>query len=182
MRDSGLINRVLEPFDCCPWTAGSGRAAIQHRRAAPIYSVEERRRRDETGWTLVQGILAPVQFFVFLVSLGLVVRTLLTGEGLAVATASVVLKTFVLYTIMVTGAIWEKVVFGRYLFAAAFFWEDVFSMLVIGLHTVYVAAVLFGWGDGRSQLLLALAAYVAYAINAAQFLMKLRVARLQAAG
>ena len=33
----------------------------------------------------------------------------------------------VFYTIMVTGAIWEKVVFGQYLFAPAFFWEDVFS-------------------------------------------------------
>ena len=181
MRDSGLMNRVLGPFDCCPWTAGSGRAAVQHRAPAPLYSAEERRRRDATGWTLVQGVLAPVQFAVFLISLVLVVRTLLTGEGLEAATASVVLKTVVLYAIMVTGSIWEKAVFGRYLFAPAFFWEDVFSMLVLGLHTAYIAALLFGWGNDRSQLLLALAAYAAYVINAAQFVLKLRLARLQAA-
>ena len=43
---------------------------------------------------------------------------------------------------MVTGAIWEKVVFGRYLFAPAFFWEDVFSMLVLALHTAYLVAAI----------------------------------------
>jgi len=96
-----------------------------------VYSPEERHRRDQTGWTLVQGILAPVQFVVFLVSLVLVVRYLLTGDGLALAGWSVVVKTGVLLLIMVTGAIWEKVVFGQYLFAPAFFWEDVISMLVL---------------------------------------------------
>jgi 3-vinyl bacteriochlorophyllide hydratase len=59
------------------------------------------------------------------------------------ATWSVVIKTLVLYTIMITGAIWEKVVFGRYLFAPSFFWEDVFSMLVLALHTAYLIAVCF---------------------------------------
>ncbi len=125
----------------------------------------------------MQGILAPLQFAVFLVSLGLVMRYLATGEGLAVATASVVVKTVVLYVIMVTGSIWEKVVFGRWLFAPAFYWEDVFSMLVLGLHTAYLGTVLFGVGDGQGQMLLALAAYAAYLVNAAQFVLKLRAAR-----
>ncbi len=80
---------------------------------------------------MVQGVLAPAQFAVFLVSLGLVARFLITGEGEAVATASVVFKTGVLYLIMITGSIWERAVFGRYLFAPAFFWEDVVSMVVL---------------------------------------------------
>jgi 3-vinyl bacteriochlorophyllide hydratase len=126
-------------------------------------------------------VLAPVQFLVFLVSLGLVLNYLASGEGLAIATASVVVKTLVLYAIMVTGCIWEKEVFGRYLFAPAFFWEDVFSMLVLALHTAYLAAVVTGFGDGRGQMLLALAAYAAYVVNAAQFVMKLRAARRQEA-
>ena len=105
-----------------------------------LYGAEERRRRDVSGWTLVQGVLAPIQFAVFLVSLGLVLRYLATGEGHAAATLSVVVKTLTLYTIMVTGCIWEKVVFGRYLFAPAFFWEDVFSMLVLALHTAYLGS------------------------------------------
>jgi 3-vinyl bacteriochlorophyllide hydratase len=81
---------------------------------------------------------------------------------------------------MITGAIWEKVVFGQYLFAPSFYWEDVFSMLVIALHTAYLAALFSGWGDTHFQMWLALAAYSAYVINATQFILKLRAARLQA--
>jgi 3-vinyl bacteriochlorophyllide hydratase len=145
----------------------------------PLYTAEERGRRDASKWTLVQGILAPLQFAVFLVSLALVLRFLWTGEGYAAATASVVAKTLVLYTIMVTGSLWEKDVFGRYLFAPAFFWEDVVSMLVIALHTAYLASLLWGVLDARQQMLLALAAYLAYVVNAAQFVLKLRAARRQ---
>jgi 3-vinyl bacteriochlorophyllide hydratase len=147
---------------------------------ATLYSPEERRRRDASPWTLVQGILAPVQFAVFTVSLGLVLRYLGTGEGLAAATASVVVKTLVLYAIMITGSIWEREVFGRYLFAPAFYWEDAVSMLVLALHTAYLAALLTGMLDARGQMILALAAYGAYVINAAQFVLKLRAARLEA--
>ena len=145
----------------------------------PLYTAEQRLRRDATRWTLVQGVLAPIQFLIFLVSLGLVLRYLATGNGLVVATGSVVVKTLALYAIMVTGSIWEKVVFGRYLFAPAFFWEDVFSMLVLALHTAYLAALFTGALGPRGLMLLALAAYVSYAINAAQFILKLRAARLQ---
>ena len=147
--------------------------------AQPLYTPEERRRRDESPWTLVQGILAPIQFLVFLVSLALVVRYLSTGEGATAATVSIVVKTITLYTIMITGSIWEKVVFGKWLFVPAFFWEDVFSMLVLALHTAYLVALVWGIGTPREQMLLALAAYAAYAINAGQFLLKLRAARLQ---
>jgi 3-vinyl bacteriochlorophyllide hydratase len=147
----------------------------------PLYTADERRRRDSTAWTLVQGVLAPVQFVVFLLSLGLVVRFLLTGEGQAAATVSIVIKTLVLYTIMITGCIWEKVVFGRYLFAPAFYWEDVFSMLVLALHTAYLVALFTGALETRALMYLALAAYATYVINATQFLLKLRAARLDQA-
>jgi 3-vinyl bacteriochlorophyllide hydratase len=125
-------------------TSTGGNASPARRPPGPaLYTPEERKRRDASGWTLVQGILAPVQFLVFLVSLGLVLRYLATGEGETAATVSVVVKTLTLYTIMITGCIWEKVVFGRYLFAPAFYWEDVFSMLVLALHTAYLVAL---WG------------------------------------
>jgi len=147
-------------------------------RHQPLYTAEERRRRDASPWTLVQGILAPVQFVVFAVSLVLVLRYLATGDGLAAATVSIVVKTLVLYTIMLTGAIWEKEVFGCYLFARPFYWEDMFSMVVIALHTAYLASLLTGFLDARAQMYLALAAYATYVINATQFVLKLRAARL----
>ena len=149
-----------------------------HPTPRSLYTPEERVRRDASVWTWVQGVLAPVQFLIFLVSLALVLRCLVTGEGQAVATLSVVVKTLALYTIMITGCIWEKVVFGRYLFAPAFYWEDMFSMLVLALHSAYLVALAAGWLDARPLMFLALAAYAAYLINAVQFLLKLRAARL----
>ncbi|MEO0937406.1 MAG: 2-vinyl bacteriochlorophyllide hydratase [Pseudomonadota bacterium] len=146
--------------------------------AAGLYTPDQRARRDATVWTLVQGILAPLQFIVFLVSLGLVLRYLATGLGYDAATWSIILKTAILLTIMVTGAIWEKVVFDQYLFAEAFFWEDVFSFAVIALHLAYVYALLAGLSAGI-QMWIALAAYAAYVVNAIQFVLKLRAARLQ---
>jgi 3-vinyl bacteriochlorophyllide hydratase len=160
---------------------GTANRPAQRRLRSPLYTPEERVRRDSSGWTLVQGILAPVQFVVFAVSLVLVLRFLATGEGLAWANASIVLKTLTLYAIMVTGCIWEKVVFGRYLFAPAFYWEDVFSMLVLALHTAYLLALATSALDARGLMLLALAAYAAYVINAVQFILKLRAARLDEA-
>lgn len=143
-----------------------------------LYSPEERRRRDATVWTTVQAILAPIQFLVFLVSLVLVVRYLMIGDGYGAATLSIIVKTGLLYTIMITGAIWEKVVFGQYLLAPAFFWEDVVSFLVIALHTAYLIALFSGWLEPPALMWLALAAYAVYVVNAAQFIWKFRLARL----
>jgi len=161
---------------------GWAQAPEQTSGSRLVYNEEQRRRRDASAWTVVQGALAPIQFIVFLVSLALVVHYLLTGEGLEWAAWSVVAKTATLYLIMVTGAIWEKVVFGQYLFAESFFWEDVFSMLVIALHTAYLVAWFQGeaWLGFEQQMWLALAAYFTYVINAGQFLWKLRLARQQA--
>jgi 3-vinyl bacteriochlorophyllide hydratase len=149
--------------------------------ASALYTPEQRERRDKSKWTVVQGVLAPLQFLVFLVSLILVARYLLTGLGYEAATVSILVKTAVLYLIMVTGAIWEKVVFGQYLLAPAFFWEDVVSFFVIALHTLYVIVLLTDFFPPTGQMMIALAAYLLYIINAAQFLLKLRQARLQKA-
>lgn len=178
------VDRWLNAIAPCPWPAhiGSHIEELERRDVgkAALYTPEERARRDATPWTLVQAILAPLQFLVFAVSLALVIRFMATGDGYAIATASILLKTFLLYLIMITGSIWEKVVFGKYLFAKAFFWEDVFSILVLSLQTAYVVALLTGWGSPRQQMMIAIAAYCAYVINAGQFLLKLREARLDA--
>ena len=160
---------------------GSDAGAPRRPALPPLYTPEQRLRRDRSPWTLVQGLLAPIQFAIFLVSLALVIRYLMTGDGYTAATVSIVVKTIALYTIMVTGAIWEKDVYGQYLFAPAFYWEDMVSMLVLALHTAYLGALAFGWLPLGALMLLALAAYAAYVINAGQFVWKLRQARLQGA-
>jgi 3-vinyl bacteriochlorophyllide hydratase len=82
--------------------------------------------------------------------------------------------------------VWEKRVFDRWLFAPAFFWEDVVSMLVIALHALVVVSMvtpwLDAWLDARSAMVLVLVAYAAYVVNAGQFLYKLRAARRDVPG
>ena len=155
--------------------------AGQAQMSRPLYTPQQRLRRDATVWTLVQGILAPLQFLVFLVSLALVLRYLATGDGYQAATVSIIAKTVCLAVIMVTGAIWEKVVFGQYLFAPSFFWEDVFSFAVIALHALYVWGLVTGAMQPEALMLVTLAAYATYLINATQFILKLRRTRLDAA-
>jgi len=142
-----------------------------------LYTPEERRRRDASKWTIVQGVLAPIQFLVMAISVALVLRYLRTGDGLLAANVSVVIKSLVLYLIMITGAIWEKEVFDQYLFARPFFWEDVVSFGVIALHTAYLIGLAMAWPP-RSLMVLALVAYATYTVNAIQFILKLRAARL----
>ena len=182
MFTANVFAALINAMDCSPWATSAGRGRKRRTlRKAPLYTPEERVRRDNTVWTLVQGVLAPVQFLIFLVSLSMVLRFLITGEGQAPAEFSVVVKTLVLYTIMITGAIWEREVFGRYLFAPAFYWEDMVSMAVIALHTAYVVALYRAALSPNALSILALSAYAIYVINAAQFVLKLRAARLDEA-
>ncbi len=177
-----LLDDLIEFVAPSPWGAHAGQTPFRRARRQvdvrrPLYTTEERQRRDASPWTMVQALLAPLQFLVFAVSLGLVIRYLATGVGYEAATISILIKTGALYTIMITGSIWEKQVFGKWLFAPSFFWEDIFSMLVLGLQTAYLGALLTGLGSHRQQMVIAIAAYAAYVINATQFLLKLRAAR-----
>ena len=91
-------------------------------RSPQLYTPDQKIRRDKSVWTMVQAVLAPLQFLVCFISIGFVLNYLINGTGYQIATISIISKTVILYLIMVTGAIWEKEVFGQYLFASAFFW------------------------------------------------------------
>ncbi len=179
------VDDAIDYLAPSPWGVHAGTPLLHRVRPhavvrRPLYSPQERQRRDRSPWTIVQAVLAPLQFLAFAISVALVARYLVTGQGYHAATISILIKTVALYTIMITGSIWEKEVFGKWLFAPAFFWEDLFSMLVLGLQTAYLSALILGWGTPRQQILISVAAYAAYAINAFQFVWKLRQARLEA--
>lgn len=188
-----LFDEMLDVVAPSPWVAHAGVSVVQRehrlmllerdrrrRVSRPLlYTPEERERRDASPWTIVQAVLAPIQFLAFAISLGLVVKYMISGEGYQLATFSILVKTILLYAIMITGSIWEKQVFGKWLFARTFFWEDVLSMVVLFLQTLYLLALITGWATPREQMIIAITAYAAYVANAAQFLLKLRAARLE---
>ncbi len=144
------------------------------------YTPEQVARRRASKWTVVQAILAPVQFLAFLISAGLVVYSLVTGQGYAAAHVSVVVKIALLYAIMITGMLWEKDVFDHYLFAPEFFWEDAMSTVVMIVHTAYPIAALLGVGE-RDLLWIIAFAYFTYLVNAGQYVVKLLRNRRQIA-
>ncbi len=136
------------------------------------YTPEQVARRQASKWTKVQAILAPVQFLAFLVSAGLVIYSLTTGRGYAITNISVAFKITILYAIMITGMIWEKEVFGHWLFAPEFFWEDAVSGVVMLVHTVYPIAALLGASE-RNLLWIIAFAYLTYLANALQYVLKM---------
>jgi len=172
-----LVDTFFSPTytDVLPLTKTSTFPTIVN---SPLYTTAQQERRDNSPWTMVQGILAPLQLLVCAISLYLVLHYLNSGEGVKAAGISVVIKTGILYTIMITGCLWEHDVFGRYLFAPAFFWEDAVSMVVIALHTLYLFVYFSQIGSTNLHMQIALLAYCAYFVNAAQFIYKFRLARL----
>ncbi len=147
----------------------------------PRYTPEQFEKRNASVWTKVQGILAPIQFVVFIAGLAV---TLMYKAGAGIdnftwVTVFVILKTLIFLLIFVTGAFFEKDVFDEYVFAPEFFWEDVGSTIAIIIHLSYF--VLFYMGLNETILIwTALLAYLSYLINAAQFLLRLIIEKQHA--
>lgn len=135
------------------------------------YTPEQMLRRQKSKWMPVQAFLAPVQFVIFFISLALIIHFIATGRGFWIANISVMIKVVVLWIMAVTGAFWEKDVFGHYAFAKEFWWEDFFSTFVLISHTLYVVGFFLKWEE-MTLVYIALIAYLTYCINAYQFVRK----------
>jgi 3-vinyl bacteriochlorophyllide hydratase len=134
-----------------------------------MYTADQLERRNKSGWTTVQGILAPIQFVVFIISVVLVYNAWQHNEGYAIANASILLKISLLWAITLTGMLWEKEIFGHYFLAKEFFWEDIGNFVAIVTHNIYFVVRWLGWDDNAIMATM-LIAYATYLINCAQFI------------
>jgi 3-vinyl bacteriochlorophyllide hydratase len=132
------------------------------------YSRELMDKRNNSIWTKVQMVLAPLQLLTFFISFALIVNYLTTGDGYTIANASVLLKILLMWLITVTGMFWEKEMYGKWFLAPEFFWEDAFNAVAMFTHNLYFVALFLGWSHD-SIMTLMLVAYVTYIINFAQF-------------
>lgn len=146
--------------------------------STPTYTAEQLEARDNSKWTIVQAILAPLQFVAFVISLGLVARYLTTGLGYEATTISVLIKIVLMWLITITGMIWEKEVFGQWFLAPQFFWEDALNAVALIMHNLYFGALLLGFSE-QDIMLVVLIAYVSYMVNFAQFFVRGLQARKQ---
>ncbi len=136
-----------------------------------MYTPDQLRRREASRWTKVQIILAPIQFVAFIVSFGLVIHYLLTGDGFLAATISVWVKIALIWALTITGMLWEHDMYDHYFMAKEFFWEDLGNLIAIITHNLYFVAKGMG-ADERTVMWVMVFAYVTYLFNAAQFLVR----------
>ncbi len=135
------------------------------------YTPEQMMRRQQSKWTIVQAILAPLQLLTFIVSVTLIIRYLSTGLDYEITTISILIKIGLMWLITITGMLWEKEVFGQWFLAPQFFWEDAMNAISLILHNGYFVALVLGASE-RELVLVMLVAYASYMINFAQFLIR----------
>jgi 3-vinyl bacteriochlorophyllide hydratase len=132
------------------------------------YTPDQLCRRQNSRWTRVQAILAPLQLLAFLVSVGFVLRYLTSGEGYGVAHVASLVKVALMIAITVTGMLWEHDVYGKYFLAPEFFWEDLVNGISLIAHLVFVGAWLMD-ASPRVQMVIMAVALATYVINFLQF-------------
>jgi 3-vinyl bacteriochlorophyllide hydratase len=136
-----------------------------------MYTPDQLARRERSMWTRVQIILAPIQFVAFLISFGLVIHYLVTGQGYLAATISIWIKISLIWALTITGMLWEYDMYDHYFMAKEFFWEDLGNLIAILTHNAYFVAKWVG-ADERTVMWVMVVAYVSYLFNAAQFVVR----------
>jgi 3-vinyl bacteriochlorophyllide hydratase len=132
------------------------------------YTPDQLRRRNESLWTPVQGVAAPLQFLTFVASLVLVIRYFSTGQGYEAAHVASSIKVVMMIFITVTGMAWEFDVYGHYFLAKEFFWEDLVNAISLVLHLAFIATWVMGASE-RTNMLVMLVALASYVVNFIQF-------------
>jgi len=139
----------------------------------PRYTPEQLRKRNNSVWTKVQLILAPIQFVVFIIGVILTVMYY-TGslENFSLVTWALLIKTIFLVVLFVTGAFFEKEVFDIWVFSPEFYWEDIGSSVATVFHFLYFVLAYLDFSK-EALVWSALVAYFTYVVNAIQYLVRI---------
>ena len=138
-------------------------------------------RRKASVWTRIHPVFALAQLLVFFVSVSLLVAYLLHAVPYAAVHDSVLVKIGLMLGAVVTGALWEHDVYGRWWFAHEFIIEDTMTANVFVLHVAYLVVAYVWPANGKAMLAMLGVAYGVYALNVAQYVVQhAGVRRLQA--
>lgn len=140
----------------------------------PHYTPEQLAKRNASVWTDVQLILAPIQFFVFLAGVTVTYLYFQNNEVFSFYWVSIAIlfKTFLFALLFITGAYFEKEIFGKWVFSKEFLWEDIGSTIAGAFHLLYFV---FAFMGARENVLVieAFIAYSTYVANALQYLVRI---------
>ncbi len=143
-------------------------------------------RRAASIWTRIHPVFALAQLFVFCVSVSLLAAYLLHAVPYVAVHVSVLVKIGLMLGAVITGALWEHDVYGRWWFAPEFIIEDMMTANVFALHVGYLV-VAYAWpANGPAVLSILGVAYGVYALNVAQYIVQhrtsMRARRAEPAG
>jgi 3-vinyl bacteriochlorophyllide hydratase len=129
-------------------------------------------RRSASVWTKIHPIFALGQLLVFFVSVGLLFGFFRGAVSFETVHASVLLKVTLMLGAIVTGALWEKDVFGKYWFAPEFMGEDTMTVNVFILHVGYLVMAVTHPENVTAQIGTLIVAYGVYIANVAQYVLR----------
>jgi 3-vinyl bacteriochlorophyllide hydratase len=133
-----------------------------------VSQIDERRRASK--WTRIHPVFAIGQLLVFLVSAVLLVLYFNGRVSFHAVHISVLIKVAFMAGAVITGAFWEKDVYGKWWFANEYFIEDVMTVNVFGLHALYLFCV-YVWPQSLPLSIALLSfAYFVYGVNVGQYI------------
>jgi 3-vinyl bacteriochlorophyllide hydratase len=127
-------------------------------------------RRVDSKWTRIHPLFAIGQLGVFFVSAVLLVLYYTGHVSFHAVHISVLIKVAFMVGAIVTGAFWEKDVYGKWWFATEYFIEDVMTVNVFGLHVLYLVCVYAFPQNMQLNVVLLTVAYVVYGLNVGQYI------------
>jgi 3-vinyl bacteriochlorophyllide hydratase len=131
-----------------------------------------RARRSSSVWTRVHPIFALGQLGAFFVSVLLLAGYFAGWVSYAAVFESVLVKIAFMIGAIVTGAFWERDVYGHYWFAPEFFFEDAMTVNVFLLHLGFLAVAYSQPNMPEKSLVMLGIAYLVYVANVAQYILR----------
>jgi 3-vinyl bacteriochlorophyllide hydratase len=132
-------------------------------------------RRAASVWTKIHPVFALGQLLAFCVSVALLIGYFRGGVSFDTVHQSVLVKVSLMIGAILTGALWEKDVFGAYWFAPEFLAEDTMTVIVFILHVAYLAMVVAHPDNLTAQVGMLIVAYSVYIFNVGQYVVRTAV-------
>ncbi len=140
-----------------------------------------RARRTASIWTFIHPVFALGQLLAFVVSVGLLFGYFAHAVPFHVVHISVLAKIALMIGAVITGALWERDVFGFYWFAPEFLFEDVMTLIVFILQMTYLAMVFTHPTSMGFIVAVLCVAYAVYLGNVAQYIHRTQRMKKEAA-
>jgi len=138
-------------------------------------------RREASVWTLIHPLFAIGQLLAFVVSVGLFVAFLRGAVPFHAVHVSVLVKVGLMVGAVITGAFWERDVFGHWWFAPEFLFEDVMTLIVFITQLTYLAMAYFHPSMMNVVASTLAVAYAVYLGNVAQYIHRTQTRKKESA-